>query len=66
MQRRVNALMPLYNMTTPFIQAIKAAVSRIIGNMSPATRPPCVPLSAETAEAIRRFTDDEILGGKKP
>jgi 4-hydroxy-tetrahydrodipicolinate synthase len=63
-QRRINALMPLYAMTTPFIQAIKVAVSNLVGGMSPAMRPPCLPLSAQTAEAIRAFVDREVTGRK--
>lgn len=61
-QRRINALMPLYAMTTPFIQAIKVAVSNLVEGMSPATRPPCLPLSAETREAICDFVRREIIG----
>jgi 2-dehydro-3-deoxy-D-pentonate aldolase len=62
MQRRVNALMPLYQMTTPFIQAIKVAVSRLVDGMSPAMRPPCLPLSAETEAEIGEFVDREVSG----
>ncbi len=62
MQRRINQLMPLYGMTTPFIQAIKVAVSCLIEGMSPAVRPPCRPLTPETAETICRFVNDEVLG----
>ena len=62
MQRRINALMPLYAMTTPFIQAIKAAVSCLVEGMSPAMRPPCQPLSAETSQAIRDFVAQTIVG----
>jgi len=62
MQRRINALMPLYAMTTPFIQAIKVAVSRLVDGMSPALRPPCLPLDGKTAEEIGRFVDREVIG----
>ena len=64
MQRRINALMPLYAMATPFIQAIKAAVSHLVEGMSPAMRPPCLPLSAEASQAIRDFVGQAITGRK--
>ena len=60
MQRRINDLMPLYQMGSTFIQAIKVAVSAVIGGMSSAVRPPCAPLSREAEEAIRRFAMREI------
>jgi 4-hydroxy-tetrahydrodipicolinate synthase len=63
MQRRVNAMMPLYAMSTPFIQAIKVAVSRLIDGMSPAMRPPCIPLTAAAEEVIHHFVDRMVVGG---
>ncbi len=52
-QAEINRLMPLYACTTPFVQAIKYAVSLKTPAVSPVIRHPMSPLSAEAAATIR-------------
>jgi len=51
-QDAINRLMPLYNCTVPFVQAIKYAVSLQTPAVRPVTRHPCSPLTVEAAASI--------------
>ena len=52
-QAAINRLMPLYACTTPFVQAIKYAVSLQTPAVSPLMRHPTAPISASAAAAIQ-------------
>jgi 4-hydroxy-tetrahydrodipicolinate synthase len=52
-QAAINRLMPLYTCTTPFVQAIKYAVSLQTPAVSSIMRHPTAPLSAQAAAAIQ-------------
>ena len=52
-QADINRLMPLYACTTPFVQAIKYAISLQTPAVSPVTRHPMSPLSEQAAAAIQ-------------
>jgi 2-dehydro-3-deoxy-D-pentonate aldolase len=51
-QTVINRLMPLYNCTTPFVQAIKYAVSLKEPIVKPVMRHPSTPLSTQAAASI--------------
>ena len=52
-QADINRLMPLYACSTPFVQAIKYAISLQTPAVSPVTRHPMSPLSEQAAASIR-------------
>ena len=59
-QADINRLMPLYACTTPFVQAIKYAISLQTPAVSPVTRHPMSPLSEQAAASIRALCQGMI------
>ncbi len=53
LQRRINGLMGLYDVSQPFVTAIKAAAACIVAGIGPAARKPAGRLGAEQLQQIR-------------
>jgi 4-hydroxy-tetrahydrodipicolinate synthase len=64
LQRRINALMTIYDVSQPFVAAIKAATALLVPGVSPISRPPAAVLTDESVSRIQDILETAQVAGK--